>query len=57
MASPNLRAGDNNYAEAGLASWLLATSGELYAAGYNGYGIVGDTSVRGTNGSFRPCLI
>jgi len=53
----DLRAGDNNYAEAGLASWLLATSGELYAAGYNGYGIVGDTSVRGVNGSFRPCMV
>jgi len=47
---------DVNFAEAGLATWILSSQGELYAAGYNGHGLLGDLTYRGTNGFFRPVM-
>jgi alpha-tubulin suppressor-like RCC1 family protein len=56
MAISDLFCADVNFAESGLATWILSSQGELYAAGYNGHGLLGDLTYRGTNGYFRPVM-
>lgn len=56
MVIRDLFCADVNFPEGGLATWLLTTQGEIYAAGYNGHGLLGDLTYRSTNGFFRPVM-
>lgn len=56
MSIANIGSVDSSFPESGLSTWLLSTEGELFAAGWNGNGILADSQYRSTNGAFKPVL-